>query len=369
MSADQPRQPTRREWSFRLGRIAGIEIRVHVTFFLLVALFVFAGTQAGSPGVVSSLSWLVVIFSCVVVHELAHCVVGRARGAVVHEIVLLPIGGISKLEHLPETPSDELAMAIAGPAASVGLAALGGLAAVLVQESLLPIDLYGGSFLARVFWFNLIIAAFNLLPAFPLDGGRVFRALLERRYDLERATHIAARVGRSVAVVLIVVGALFNLWLTIIGVFVYLGASAEEAATIVHVRLKGHLVADVMMLEPVIVAPTTSVEELRTLIRRSAQRAFPVVGAQGYIGLVDARSIQLHARGQSAVDLAERAAPVVSATDVLEEDLPLVVSAPAHALTVVDRGRVVGVLRLEDVQHLVSDVDAQEHSDGSNEAQ
>lgn len=364
----QSRQPAHREWSFRLGRVAGIEIRVHFTFFLLVALFAFAGTEAGSPGVVSSLSWLVVIFTCVVVHELAHCVVGRARGAVVHEIVLLPIGGVSKLEHLPETPRDELAMAIAGPAASVGLAALGGLAAVLLQESLLPIDLYGGSFLARVFWFNLLIAAFNLLPAFPLDGGRVFRALLERRYDLERATHIAARVGRIIAIALVGVGLFLNLWLTIIGVFVFLGASAEEAATIVHVRLKGHLVADVMMLDPVIVAPTTSADELRALLRRSAQRAFPVVGEQGYEGLVDARSIELDARGQNAAELAERAAPVIAATDGLEADLPLVVSAPARALAVVDGGRVVGVLRLEDVQHLVSEVEAPPPSDETTEA-
>ena len=258
-SADVTREPRsgHRLWSFGVGRISGIEIRVHYTFFLLVPLFALAGSAPEGPGVAASLLWLVLIFACVVVHELAHCLVGRPRGAVVHEIVLLPIGGVSKLEHLPETPSDELAMAIAGPAASVGLAALAGAAALLAHDALLPIELFGGSLLAGLFWFNLIIAAFNLLPAFPLDGGRVFRALLERRYDLEHATRLAARIGRGVAVVLMLSGVLFDLWLVIIGVFVYFGASAEEVATIVHVRLGGQRVSDAMLLDPVTVAPTT----------------------------------------------------------------------------------------------------------------
>ena len=308
-SADVTREPPRsghRLWSFGIGRISGIEIRVHYTFFLLVALFALAGTAPEGPGVAASLLWLVLIFSCVVVHELAHCFVGRPRGAVVHEIVLLPIGGVSKLEHLPETPSDELAMAIAGPAASVGLAALAGAAALLAHDALLPIELFGGSLLVGLFWFNLIIAAFNLLPAFPLDGGRVFRALLERRYDLERATRLAARIGRGVAVVLILSGVLFDLWLAIIGLFVYFGASAEEVATIVHVRLGSQRVSDAMLLDPVTVAPTTGADELRALLRRSAQRAFPVVGVSGYEGMVEARAIEHSAPGQRAIDLAER---------------------------------------------------------------
>jgi len=352
----QPTPPTAdRSWSFPIARVAGIEIRVHATFFLLVALFVFAGTEPGGLGVAGSLIWLVAIFACVVVHELAHCFVGQSRGAVVEEIVLLPLGGVSKLERLPETPRDELAMAIAGPAASIALAGLAGLVAAIVREPLIPIDLYTGALVARLFWFNLIIAAFNLLPAFPLDGGRVFRALLEQRYDLERATHLAARVGRVFAIVLILVGVFVNLWFSIIGVFVYLGASAEEAATIVHVRLMGHVVADVMLLDPVIVSPTATIDDLRALLRRSAQRAFPVVDAEGSVGLVDARAIERGTQGQSAAELAEYTTPIVAPTDGLEDHLPVVASAPARALVVVDGGRVVGVLRLEDVAHLVAE--------------
>jgi Zn-dependent protease len=301
------------------------------------------------------LSWLVLIFASVVVHELSHCFVGRARGAVVHEIVLLPIGGVSKLERLPERPQDELAMAIAGPAASIGLAALAGLVALALGQDLLPIDFIDGSFVTRLFWFNLIVAGFNLLPAFPMDGGRVLRALLERRYDLERSTRLAARIGRGVAVALIIGGVLFDLWLSIIGVFVYFGASAEEAATIVHVRLLGHRVADTMLLDPVTVWWHASAHELGQLRRRRDQRAFPVVGPDGYLGMVDERWVEHGAPGQTAAELAERDAPVVAATDSVEDLLPSVVSSPARALAVLDGGRVVGLLRVEDVQHLLED--------------
>ena len=287
--------------------MSGIEIRVHWTFFFLVALFVLAGTQPGTRGVPGLLAWLVLIFGCVVVHELAHCVVGRARGAVVHEIVLLPIGGVSKLEHLPENPSDELAMAIAGPAASVALAVLAGLVAWLLRVPLLPIDFVGGSFLAGLFWFNLIVAGFNLLPAFPLDGGRVLRAILERTHDLERATRLAARIGRGVAVALVVVGVFVDWWLAIIGVFVYFGAAAEEAATTIHLRLLGWRVADAMVVDPA-----------------------------------------------TARALVEHGSPVVAAADALEDDIPLVVHAPSHALAVSDGGRIVGVLRLEEIERLLA---------------
>ena len=266
-------------------------------------MFALAGSAPEGPGVAISLLWLVLIFSCVVVHELAHCFVGRPRGAVVHEIVLLPIGGVSKLEHLPETPSDELAMAIAGPAASVGSPRLPApprcwrtspaadrtLRWIAARRSLLvQPDHCGVQPVARV-------------P--PRRWAGVSR-LLERRYDLERATRLAARIGRGVAVVLILSGVLFDLWLAIIGVFVYFGASAEEVATIVHVRLGGQRVSDAMLLDPVTVAPTTSADELRALLRRSAQRAFPIVGASGYEGMVEARAIEHSAPQECAIELA-----------------------------------------------------------------
>jgi Zn-dependent protease len=350
-----------RSLSFPLARVAGIQIRVHVTFFLLVPLFALAGAQPGGPGELGALVWLVVIFGCVVVHELAHCLVGRPRGLVVHEIELLPIGGVSKLENLPDNPPDELAMAIAGPLASIGIAVVAAALAVLLQVPLLPVDLFGGPLLARVAWFNLLIAAFNLLPAFPLDGGRVFRAFLEEHgLSLEDATKRAARAGRAVALVLIAVGVFWDLWLAIIGVFVYFGASAEESATIVHARLGAHVVGDAMIIDPIVVTPTTSAAELHDINRRSAQRAFPVVGPRGYEGIVDADAVATRHPSARPTDAASLP-PALAPGDGLEACLPAVLGAPGRALAVLDQSRLVGLLRIEEVQHLLTQHTEVEH--------
>src|SRR5689334_13437714 len=160
----EAQRPARRRWSFPLVRVAGIQIRVHATFFLLVALFAWAGAQPDGPGVLPALVWLVVIFVCVVLHELGHCFVARRRGINVHEIDLLPIGGVSRLEQLAERGRDEFAIAIAGPAVSGAIAAACALVAVAARVPLTPVDWFGGPILPRLVWFNLLIAAFNLLP-------------------------------------------------------------------------------------------------------------------------------------------------------------------------------------------------------------
>ena len=289
-------------WSFPLGRVLGVEIRVHASFFLLVALFAFASTGPGGAGLLSGLSWLVVLFACVVVHELAHCVVGQARGAVVRDIVLLPIGGMSRLERLPARPEDEFAMAAAGPIASVVLGVGAAILAGALGVALLPIALASGSLLARLCWVNLMLAAFNLLPAFPLDGGRMLRALLERRHGKAVATRRAASVGRFVAVVMIATGCFVDVWLVIIGAFVYFAATAEERATLQHLRLRGVHVRD-LMHAPLADAPTS--------------------GAAATV--------------------------VLEPDDEVEDDLPALVGTPGGVLPVVDHAVVVGELRVIDV--------------------
>jgi stage IV sporulation protein FB len=277
---------------------------VHVSFFLLVALFALAATGPRGQGLLSGLSWLVILFACVVVHELAHCVVGQAHGAVVRDIVLLPIGGMSRLERLPPQPEDELAMAIAGPIASAGLGVAAGAIAGAVGVALLPVDLVTGSLLARLCWVNLLLAAFNLLPAFPLDGGRVVRALLARHHGEAVATRRAATVGRVVAVVMIAAGVLVDLWLVIIGMFVFFAATAEERATLQHLRLRGVHVRDLMH------TPTDGTPSV----------AFTTV--------------PLTALG---------------ADDDVEDDLPALAAAPSGVLPVLDHAQVVGELRVGDV--------------------
>lgn len=347
----ETREGTERRWSMRIFRIAGIDVRVHVSFLLLVALFVLAGSAPEGPGVPSALAWLVALFACVLLHELAHCFVGRRHGLVVHEIDLLPIGGVSRLESMPETPADELAVAIAGPIASLLLGVLAALLAVATSQRLYPVDLINGSFLVRLAWVNVLLALFNLLPAFPLDGGRVFRALLERRHDLADATRIAGRVGRWFAWALIALGLVFDVWLTVIGVFVWFGATAEERATLIHLRLVNHRVRDVMLPHPVTLDARLLATDVRLLAGSDRQRVFPVVHDGRYAGTVTAASVA-RAPGDAHVgDLLARTT-TLAPDDDLEAHLEALAAAPGAALAVLDAERVVGLLRMEEVDEL-----------------
>lgn len=273
-----------------IGRVGGIPIRLHPAFFVLVALAV-AGAL-GPP--LEGLLWLALLFGSVVVHELSHSLVARARGVVVKDIVLLPIGGVSEMERLPERPRDELAVAVAGPAASVALALAVGLVATVAGVDVLPPALTAGHLLRRLAWANVLLAGFNLLPAFPLDGGRVLRAALAQRIGLEAATRQAAAVGRRLAAAMAVLGLLFDAWLLLIAVFVWFGSRAEESATVVHVRLQGLRVADVMVPVygfdadvPLAVSPDTPAEEvLRKMLESSASIAAVVDDAGKVLGLV-----------------------------------------------------------------------------------
>jgi stage IV sporulation protein FB len=351
-SQTQGRGRGRASWSLRIVRVLGVDVRVHISFLLLVGLVLLArDPEVASVG--AALGWLAALFACVVVHELAHSVTARRRGIPVREITLLPIGGVSRLEKLPDNPSDELAIAIAGPLASFALGALAAVAVLLTGGRLVPIDLVQGSILVRLAWFNVILGAFNLLPAFPLDGGRVLRAWLERRMDLEAATKQAAKLGRIIAVALGVLGVLFNFWLLFIAVFVYLGASAEATATLVHVRLEGRRVEDVMLLQPHVLEVSQPIGEALPFLRRTAQREFPAVEHGTYRGIVTADALET-ADPAAAIGTCVVGVPTLSPGDDVERiALEALQQSPLGALAVAEGGRVVGLLRMGDIQHLV----------------
>ncbi|HEX4866676.1 MAG TPA: site-2 protease family protein [Acidimicrobiales bacterium] len=217
-------------WSVHLATVAGIGIRVHASFLVLVVLVAMGSTAPGAPGLVPGLVWLVALFACVIAHELAHSVVARRYGIPVLEIELLPIGGVSKLERWPDDPPEALRVAAAGPAASIALGLTFIALCLLAGVSLWPPTIYGGGILARLAWVNLLLAVFNLTPALPLDGGRVLVAVLQPHLGRARATRAAARLGRALGAAMAVIGFFSNVWLLLIGLFVVLGSRAEEAA-------------------------------------------------------------------------------------------------------------------------------------------
>lgn len=210
-------------------RVLGIPLRVHWSLWLIVGLFAAQGATWGTGGVAAMGLWAVLVFGSVLAHELGHAVVARRRGARVHSITLFALGGVTQADGLDERPRDELALTAAGPAVSLALAAVAAAAAVGLGVPLLPVDMHSGAILAQLAWLNLLLGAFNLLPAFPMDGGRLLRAGLALRLGPDRATRIAATTGRVVAATM-VAGGLYigSIWLAVIGVFVFAGASAEQ---------------------------------------------------------------------------------------------------------------------------------------------
>lgn len=214
-------------------RVAGIDLRVHATFFLLLVWFGVVYFASGGWGaMLTGLSFILLLFACVVLHEFGHALAARAYGIRTPDITLLPIGGIARLERFPDKPWQELVVALAGPAVNVVIAL--GLYIVLGSffnfQDLADIAEGRGNLLVKLLAINVILVVFNLLPAFPMDGGRVLRALLATRMKNARATQIAATIGQVMAVGFGLLGLLGgNPFLIFIAVFVFFGAQTEAS--------------------------------------------------------------------------------------------------------------------------------------------
>ncbi len=255
--------------SFKIGSVWGIPIELHLTFILLIiAVFVLFYPE------IYSFVLILFLFVFVFFHELAHSVVARRYGIKVRKIILYPIGGVSEIEEVPENPSIEWRLAIAGPITSL---VIGGVLLGLNQFILIQIPLSTvpsslptvGNLLFDLAFLNLLLGAFNLIPAFPMDGGRVFRALLAERMKFSDATKYATYIGRIFAIVMVVVGIFLNFWLIIIGVFIYIGASEEAEQTIVSTTLASVRVKEVMQSEVGAVQPDQTIAEALEVMFKS----------------------------------------------------------------------------------------------------
>src|SRR5213083_2574667 len=273
-------------WSWRIGRIAGIDLYVHMTFLILlgwVGLSYYLARHSARDAL-SGIGFILALFGIVVLHELGHALTARRFGITTRDITLLPIGGVSRLERIPDQPKQELLVALAGPAVNVVLAAI--LLAVLALGSgpapYSAVGQAGGGFLSQMLWINVSLAAFNLLPAFPMDGGRVLRALLALRMDYVRATQIAAAVGQGIALVFGFIGLFSNPFLVFIALFVWLGASSEASMVQMRTALSGIPVSRAMLTDFHTLAPEDTAKRVLELILAGSQQDFPVVdGGQG----------------------------------------------------------------------------------------
>jgi Zn-dependent protease/CBS domain-containing protein len=284
--------------SFEIGRLFGIPVRVHWLFLGLVAIFGVAGWMKGGPlpsgrllSAVVSVVYIVALFACVVVHELAHSLVGRRFGVKVESITLLPIGGVAAMEEMPRRPSEELLMAIVGPITSLAIGAViaGIIYAIRGPAGLLrPFDPLHGSLLSGLMWTNIVIAGFNLLPAFPMDGGRVLRAVLAHYMGQVQATQIAASLGQAVAVLLGLTGVLVwpNLWLVVIAIFIYIGAGQESQQVRMQAVLDGITARQAMISRFETINRSEPLSTALAYASQGYQADFPVVEGDTIVGLV-----------------------------------------------------------------------------------
>jgi Zn-dependent protease/predicted transcriptional regulator len=239
--------------SFKLGNIAGIGIFIHWSFSLIIAYIIYSNYRAGHN--VEQITWSVIfilsIFMTVFLHELGHALAAKRYNIKTKDSTILPIGGLARLERIPEKPSEELVVAIAGPLVNIALAVITGLFITIPDLKELTVQLTGGvnqsNFFLNFFVVNIWLAIFNLVPAFPMDGGRILRAILSMKFERHVATNIAARIGQLLALIFIFIGFNSNPFLIFIGLFIILGAQAEVEMTKTGFMLKGMLVKDVVM--------------------------------------------------------------------------------------------------------------------------
>jgi Zn-dependent protease/CBS domain-containing protein len=337
-------------WSWRIGRVAGIPIFVHWTFLILIA-WLLIGSIAEGHGLWKALAGVasvLALFACVVLHELGHALAARRFGIPTTDITLLPIGGVARMARIPERPVQELVVALAGPAVNVVIAVtllLGG-----VRAPFKPV----GSFGPWLLQVNLMLAAFNLVPAFPMDGGRVLRALLAMRMDYPRATRLAASIGQSLAIGFGLLGLSSTQPLfLLVALFVWIGAEAEASQVEERAALQGVTVRAAMFTEFHQLGPDDTLGRAVDLLLASPQHDFPVVEAGRLTGvLTRADLLSGLARGGPSARVGESARTEftsVEADDKLVPALTRLRESGGPCLPVVEQGRPVGLLTLEHI--------------------
>ncbi|MGO9196976.1 MAG: M50 family metallopeptidase [Acidimicrobiales bacterium] len=334
--------------SLTIARVAGVPIRLHWSFSLLVLL---VAIQPGGTTVAGAEYYAIffgLLFGSVTLHELSHSIVAMRLGLKVRDIVLLPIGGVSEIEGMGTSPQVEFRVAIAGPLASVvlGVVFLG--LALATHSSIWPPTFSGHSWLERIGWLNLALAGFNMLPALPMDGGRVFRALLARSGNNVRATRTAAIVAGVFGVGMIGYGLENNFFLVLIGGFVLMGAASEWQSARFRDALHGLQVGAVMHPDPTTVPTSARAVEVAAWLAHFPGRAVPVVDELGrYTGIVDYSDVAGAPPDMAVGSASDRQAPVLAPQmELFPTSLESFQSSRRKQLAVVADGRVVGVLYL-----------------------
>ena len=346
-----------RRWSWRIGEFAGIGVYVHATFLLLVGWLAFRHYRAGDSlaATVEGILFVLAIFGCVILHEFGHALTARRYGVKTRDIILLPIGGVARLERIPDEPRQELWVAIAGPAVNVAIASLIYLWLELTG-SLIPAEQLAvaqGPFLQRLMLVNIFLVVFNMLPAFPMDGGRVLRAFLAMRLPYPRATQIAATVGQGLALLFGFLGLVGNPFLLFVALFVWIGAAQEASMVQIRAALGGIPLRNLMLTDFYRLASGDPLSHAVELTIAGSQKDFPVVEGERVVGVLTQAALLrgLQERGDDApvADVMEREFELADPSELAESVLVRLQTCGCRVLPVVRDERLVGLINLDNV--------------------
>lgn len=351
--------------SLKLFSVRGIDIRIHLTFPLILVWAAFQFGVLGGGGLAGATFGVITIsllFVLVTLHELGHSLAALNYGVPVERIVLLPIGGVAQLRHMPDNPRQEFVIALAGPAVNVVLAILMGGTAVLFSLPLTNpltsgVSLTFGAIFSYIFFYNVILAVFNMIPAFPMDGGRVLRSVLAMRLEYGRATRIAVSIGRGLAVLLGIYGLLNGAFFTVlIAIFIYSGATQEGQMVQFRQRLRGYTVQQAYTNQIPVLDPADSLRDAANWTARGLTD-FPVAHFGSYVGFLGNEqlmtALQEGGPDQTVASAMARDVEPVSLTTDLYDVQQRLSNEGLGALPVVEYGRIVGIISARHIRHML----------------
>jgi Zn-dependent protease len=342
--------------SLKLFKLFGIDVEIHISFFLLLFFFFYMAQFRG-------IFFIIIVFSFVVAHEMCHSLQAKRFGIFVKSITLLPIGGLAQMQRMPSKPSEEFAISIAGPLFNIILAII----LYFPLKSWLGNEIFSSPSLeswpqtfAYIFWINPILAIFNLLPAFPMDGGRILRSLLARKLGLERATQVAVGFGHLFAILFAFVGLVvqFNIFLLLIAFFIYIAASQEGLQVKIRSTLDSFKAKDVISRNMITLTKDTPISQVLNLIFHYHQEDFPVVEEGKLIGFMFRNDVisALHRGEKNAKvsDIMRNNFPVAKLNETLASVYNKLQSNNLKALPVVEGEQLYGIVSVEDISRVYS---------------
>lgn len=354
-----------KKWALYIGKFSGIKVYIHSTFLILIGWIFFMYAQKGHDWLAGlwGVAFILALFACVVLHEFGHALTAKRYNIKTRDITIYPIGGIASLERLPEKPGQELLVAFAGPAVNIVIAFLLWIymrsTGTMPSFETLKSAAYQQNppFVFNLFATNIALVVFNLIPAFPMDGGRVLRALLAFKMNRSKATRIAATIGQVLAGVFVFVGIFYNIWLVFIGVFIYFGAGAESAYETTRSLLSGFRVEDVLIKKFTALSPDDSLDKAVHVLLEGYEQDFLVTMNEEVIGILTRKRLiyGLSALGKSApiANVMQKDFLTLSPEMNLQDIYMKMLTNAYNVCPVKQNGKLIGIIDKENVSELM----------------